>query len=95
MSFNSDIVFTSLLDNLHILHEQLGRNDIMIYKVSGADFFYTDGSAVGASYKISPFSFYYTATGAPHFGCAGEDYDLYGKIINDWLQTVISSKAVF
>ncbi len=89
MSFHFDTFFTALKANLHILRAELGCDDLEIYRVSGADFFYTDGSAIGAAFKISPFGFYYKEDGSPHFGFSGADYELYGQLINNWIRGCI------
>jgi len=91
MSFNFDTLFTALKANLHILRAELQCDYLEIQRVSGADFFYTDGSAVGAAFKINPFGFYYKEDGSPHFSSSGVDYELYGQLINIWIQNVISS----
>ena len=81
----SDNLFEALNNNIHILAKQLGRNDISINYISSADLFYTDGSAVGAAFKLSPLGMYYTADGAEHFGSLA---DADRAIITAWINSV-------
>ena len=80
-------LFETLNANISTLQRKLGNNTIYINIVSGADLYYTDGGAVGSFFKIMPYGFYYTATGEPHYGCNGSNYELYGQICNEWIRS--------
>jgi hypothetical protein len=81
-------LFEELNSNIHILRTKLNNNIAYVTIISGADLYYTDGKAVGAFFKIMPYSFYYTAAGEPYYGCSGPDYEMYGVVCNEWIKSI-------
>lgn len=88
-------LFDKLNSNLDILHKQLGRDDVSLARISGADLFYTDGSASGASFKINPLGIYYKEDGTEHFCWSANISDATKGIINAWITSVKTSLTEF
>ncbi len=84
---------TALTANIESLRTKLNNPFIEIKEVASTDHFYTDGGAIGAFFKISPFGFYYNYCGIPHIGCWGHDWELYGSVCNEWIADIINAQS--
>ncbi len=84
-------LLAALTANIELLRTTLNNPLIEIKEVASTDHFYTDGGAIGAIFKISPFGFYYNYCGIPHIGCWGADWELYGTVCNEWVHYTIDT----